>query len=107
MNNELHFGVYATHTISLHEEVTVPFDFRMEKLDYPLECGCGRKNCWAVRVAKGRGRGGRGEGVGERAEGEKTSQASWYVHVCDNTSVQWNLSIADTCTIALGLKIVS
>lgn len=77
MNNELHFGVYATHTISVHEEITLPFDLCLEKCDYPLECGCGRKNCSMVRAARGRGRG-RGEPT-ERVttdELEKISQTS-------------------------------
>lgn len=66
VGSELHFGVYATHTISVHEEITLPFDFTIEKCDYPLECGCGRKNCWVVRASRGRGR---GRDAGE--EGEK------------------------------------
>ena len=75
MGSDLHLGVYATHIISHSEEVTLPFDFHVEKCDYPLECGCGRKNCWVVRASRGRpGRGVKEDSVEreQREEAEKT-----------------------------------
>ena len=50
VGNDLHFGVYALHSISQGEEITLPFDFRYEKCDYPVECGCGQKaTCLVAR----------------------------------------------------------
>lgn len=46
--SELHFGVYATQSISPGEEITLPFDFQYEKCDYPIECGCGQKGVCLV-----------------------------------------------------------
>ena len=75
--------MYATHTISVGEEITLPFDFRLEKCDYPLECGCGRKNCSVVRIARGRGRG-RGEQT-ERVVADELEKMNRYVCYCNGT----------------------
>lgn len=69
VNSEVHFGVYATHTISVREEITLPFDFRYEKCDYPSECACGQKSCPVLRLNRGKRRG-RTDG-GEKGGGYK------------------------------------
>eukprot|EP00731_Ephydatia_muelleri_P000538 Em0001g538a len=49
--SELRFGIYALKRIDAGDEVTVPFDFRYEKCDYPVECACGqRASCLVVRA---------------------------------------------------------
>ena len=51
--------------------------------DYPMECGCGRKNCPAVRGGRGRRRG-RVEGTEERPpaeEDEPDPQTRWVCSV--------------------------
>ncbi len=77
--SELCFGVYATDDITTGEEVTLPFDFRYEKCDYPVECACGLKStCLVVRSnrSKKRQSGGGGGGGGTKSVEEGESRQS-------------------------------
>ena len=67
MNSELHFGVYATHGVSIREEITLPYDFQFEKCDYPVECACGHKTCLVVCGGNRERQRTKGSGMGERS----------------------------------------
>lgn len=93
--NELCFGVYATDDITPGEEVTLPFDFRYEKCDYPIECACGQKSaCLVARANRviaskkqpsGRG-GSKGAEEGESRQSRSSSRQRSHVLVHDEDS---------------------